>query len=126
MTAPESYRNAGTFMLIAGASNIAFGAIGMLVFTLFFLPCCLLALPPIGWGIVEVIFGWKLRNGDPVPIANMLNRTGLVIGALSSVFGIGVVPLALEVAAFFQLNAEDSREYLESLNSMPAPTEGGG
>jgi len=112
MPAPQTYKTAGTLMLIAGILNIVVGIFLMFALLVVFLPCCFLGFFPLAWGVVELLFGLRIMNGERVPFAPMLSITGIVVAALSLISGVSIVPLVLEIICLVQLNGQDARQYL--------------
>lgn len=113
--APDSYKNAGLFMIIAGAFNIMQGFILVMVSLIYGLgtfglccPCVIPSLVPLVAGIFELMAGVRIQRGEVVREA----QTVAIAGLISAILGLAMIPLIMEILVLVQLGNAESRRYL--------------
>ena len=111
MEAPESYKQAGQFMMIAGILGIVFGAINTicLCVSIYGLICIWMPLISLGLGIFEAINGNKAQKGEHIPSLKTISIIAIVVYALT----FNVIGLVMEIMATVNLGKEDAAEFLE-------------
>ena len=113
MDAPNDYKMAGMFMIIAGAVNIIgglFGALVLLCGTYGLGFCCsLFGIFPLVAGILELINGIKANKGEPVPNIKTFSIAGLVAGCLF----FNIIVVVMEILVLVNLSKEDVVDYLK-------------
>ncbi|TVQ95039.1 MAG: hypothetical protein EA397_00075 [Deltaproteobacteria bacterium] len=126
MAAPVPYRNAGTFMMLAGAMNIisAF-VIGTGLFVVVTgvalstcvgaacYSCCLWPIVPAAFGVYEIITGWAIQQGKPVRHGPMVALIGVLISVLNLSSGTALFQLVFEIVAYVYLNHDESVRYVD-------------
>lgn len=126
MTAPQKYRNAGTFMMVAGLANVigavalALGiglgatsiAMGTCVGVVCY-GCCFVPIIPLIFGIYEAMTGYAISQGQPVRHGSTVALIGIVVGILNAGSGLGLISLVLEVLAYIHLNDPDSQAWID-------------
>ena len=116
MDAPNDYKQAGMFMMIAGIINLVYGILWVFLgcytclstLGVCFL-CPIIALVPLGFGIYELITGMKINKGELVPNAKQISIFGVVIGAIC----MNVITLVLEVLAMTNFGKPEVVEWME-------------
>lgn len=113
--APDSYKNAGLFMIIAGAFNIMQGFVLVIVSLTYGLatfglccPCVIPSLVPLVAGIFELMAGMRIQRGEVVREA----QTVAIGGLISAILGLAMIPLIMEILVLVQLGNAESRRYL--------------
>ena len=112
MDAPNDYKMAGMFMIIAGAVNIVGSLLGAFVlfcgtYGLGFC-CALFAIFPLIAGVFELINGIKANKGEPVPNIKTFSILGLVVGCLF----FNIIVIIMEILALVNLSKDDVKEFL--------------
>lgn len=124
---PQNYKTAGILMLVAGIMNIlaslALGvvlfiyitaiAVGSMGIGIVCYVCCLWPVVPLAFGIFELITGMNIMNGKPQKNAPLVAILGIVMGALNLAFGVGVIPMIMEIVATVMLNDAEVKAWLE-------------
>ena len=112
---PDSYKNAGLFMIIAGAFNIMQGVVLVMVSLMYGLgtfglccPCVIPSLIPLVAGIFELMTGIRIQKGEVVPEAQTVSIAGLI----SAILGLAMIPVIMEILVLVQLGSADSKRYL--------------
>lgn len=104
--APSDYKTVGTFMLVSGITNIGFG----LLLTLSLLIMCVgvFYLFVIAVGVIEVIIGLGILQGQPKPTATVVAILGLVAG----LFSMNIVSMIMQSLALVWLSKPEVKGYL--------------
>ncbi|MEZ4241393.1 MAG: hypothetical protein R3F59_35620 [Myxococcota bacterium] len=113
---PESYKQAGLFMLISGVMNLMVGGVAVLMglstcvgtYGL----CCFcpfIGVIPLGFGIHELMVASQMQQGRWIATAKGTNVAGLVIAVLT----MSMINIVLEVLAMVQLGQPEAAKYLE-------------
>ena len=113
--APDSYKNAGLFMIIAGAFNLMQGVVLVMVSLMYGLgtfglccPCVIPSLIPLIAGIFELMVGIRIQKGEVVPEA----QTVSIVGLISAILGLAMIPVIMEILVLVQLGTADSRRFV--------------
>ena len=128
MDVPSKYKTGGTLMMIAGIFNLISGIVvavilflNITMFAAFTMglgivcyACCLWPIVPLAWGVFELVIGLRIMGGKPAPQGPMVAMVGIIMGALNLLFGVGMIPMVLEIIAFIMLNDPESKQYIES------------
>lgn len=106
MEAPQDYKTAGIFMLIAGITTtipalIVVVTYGLLCFGLFW-------ILPLVVGILEIVVGASVMGGQPKANAKLISSLGIAAAALSC----NMVGLVLEILSVTYLGKPEVENYL--------------
>jgi hypothetical protein len=119
--APDSYKNAGLFMIIAGAFNLMQGFVLVMVSLMYGLgtfglccPCVIPSLIPLVAGIFELMAGIRIQRGEVVPEA----QTVSIVGLISAILGLAMIPMIMEILVMVQLGNAESQRYIREQGSL--------
>lgn len=112
MDAPNDYKMAGMFMIIAGAVNIIGGLFTALVLfcSIYAMCCSVIGLFPLIAGIFELMNGIKANKGEPVPNIKTFSIVGLIAGCLS----FNIIVIIMEILVLVNLSKDDVAEYIKN------------
>lgn len=106
MEAPKAYKDAGLYILLAGAMN-ALASLGLTIGFIFF--CVgILWLIPLGAGLYSAWLGYQMYEGKPVPAAGHLGWIAL----LTSFFSLNIIAGIISFIAMQKLGDREVTGYL--------------
>ncbi len=103
---PHDYTTVGAFMLVSGLTNIGFGFV--LFLTLVWLCVGVVYLPVMIVGVIEVVIGLGILQGQVRPTAMTVAILGMVAGVLS----MNVIALIMESLSLAWLGKPEVKAYL--------------
>lgn len=104
--APQDYKTAGIFMLVSGVMN---GMMSFIFFVSFIWVCIgVFWLIPMIIGILEVVIGIGVLQGQPKPTAKTVSILGIVAG----VFSMNVVGIIMEILGLVYLEKPEVKGFL--------------
>lgn len=109
-SAPQDYRTAGLFLLIAGITT-TFSSLVVVVCTIWF---CIGAcwIPLAALGVLTIIVGARASSGVRSPSIRLVNAFALV----ASLFSCDLIGLTLNILALIWLARDDVSRWIEARN----------
>jgi hypothetical protein len=108
MEAPSDYKTAGIFMIISGVLTVIASA--TFVLTLIWFCIGVFWIIPLVAGIMEIIIGIGVAQGQLKPTAGTISVVGAVAGLLTG----NIVGLVLEILAFTYFQRPDVANWMRT------------
>lgn len=106
--APQDYRTAGLFLLIAGITTTIVNLIIVVCTIWFCVGACW--LPLLAVGVVTIVTGARANGGARIPSIRIVN----VLALLASFFSCDLVGITLNILALVWLSKDDVSRWLEA------------